>query len=77
MKQLKTEEQTESSDFISLEKHPYFTMDFGQQRFAMLPIKNYNDIRNNLDIDGTSRLSPYLRFGIFSVRQIFNKHTHN
>ena len=29
-------------------------------------------MRNNLDIDGTSRLSPYLRFGVFSVRQIYN-----
>lgn len=73
--QLKTDEQTEAKDFIKLEKHPYFTMSFGYDRFAKLPISNYNDIRNNLDVDGTSRLSPYLRFGIFSIRQILNKHT--
>ena len=73
--QLPTEEQTEASDFIEKIQHPYFTMDFWEKRFAMLPIKNYNDIRNDLDVDGTSRLSPYLRFGIFSIRQIFNKHT--
>ena len=71
--QLSTKEQSVAWDFINLEKHPYFSMSFGHERFAKLPIKNYNDIRNNLDIDGTSRLSPYLRFGIFSIRQIFNK----
>ncbi len=72
-RQLKTEEQTESSDFIELEKHPYFTMEFGQERFQRLPFPHYNDIRNNLDKDGTSRLSPYLRFGVFSIKQIYNK----
>jgi deoxyribodipyrimidine photo-lyase len=72
-KQLQTEEQTEAKDFIKLEKHPYFTMKFGQERFAKLPFPHYNDARNDLDKDGTSRLSPYLRFGVFSIRQLYNK----
>ena len=76
-KQLTTEEQSEASDFIELERHPYFTMQFGQERFAKLPMQNYNNLRNNLDIDRTSRLSPYLRFGIFSVREIFWKTLNN
>jgi deoxyribodipyrimidine photo-lyase len=75
--QLKTDEQTSAWDFIDREKHPYFTIEFWKDRFSKLPIKNYNDIRNNLDLDGTSRLSPYLRFWIFSVRQIYNKHLIN
>ena len=75
--QLQTEEQTHAWDFINLEKHPYFSMDFWRERFSNLPIHNYNDIRNDLDIDGTSRLSPYLRFWIFSIREIFNKHLSN
>lgn len=71
--QLKTEEQSEASDFIKIEKHPYFTMQFGKERLEKYIKVKYNDTRNDLDIDGTSRLSPYLRHGIFSVRQIYNR----
>jgi len=71
--QLETEEQSEASDFIEIKKHPYFTMEFGRERFEKYIQSNYQDIRNDLDIDGTSRLSPYLRFWVFSVRQIYNK----
>jgi deoxyribodipyrimidine photo-lyase len=60
--QLVTEEQTGASDFIDLEKHPYFTMEFGQERFEKYIRSDYIDNRNDLDKDGTSRLSPYLRF---------------
>jgi deoxyribodipyrimidine photo-lyase len=72
-KQLQTSEQSQASDFIPLEKHPYFTMEFGQERFENAIRSDYIDLRNDLDKDGTSRLSPYLRFGIFSVRQIYNR----
>jgi deoxyribodipyrimidine photo-lyase len=33
------------------------------------PINNYAAERNRLDLEGTSRLSPYLRFGMLSARQ--------
>ncbi|MCX7607631.1 MAG: DNA photolyase family protein [Anaerolineales bacterium] len=33
------------------------------------PIARYADLRNRLDLDATSRLSPYLRFGMISLRQ--------
>jgi deoxyribodipyrimidine photo-lyase len=33
------------------------------------PIYNYSDTRNRLDLEGTSQLSPYLRFGMLSARQ--------
>ncbi len=33
------------------------------------PIFDYSEGRNQLDIDGTSRLSPYLRFGMISARR--------
>ncbi|UCG26522.1 MAG: deoxyribodipyrimidine photo-lyase [Chloroflexota bacterium] len=33
------------------------------------PIRLYADQRNRVDLDGTSRLSPYLRFGMLSARQ--------
>jgi deoxyribodipyrimidine photo-lyase len=34
------------------------------------PIFNYGDQRDRMDLDGTSRLSPYLRFGMISARQV-------
>lgn len=38
-------------------------------RFINLPITNYHDDRNRMDLDGTSALSPYLRFGMIGLRQ--------
>lgn len=37
--------------------------------FLQGPIDDYADGRNRLDVDGTSALSPYLRFGMLSARQ--------
>jgi deoxyribodipyrimidine photo-lyase len=36
---------------------------------AMAPIRGYADDRNRMDLDGTSHLSPYLRFGMVSPRR--------
>lgn len=66
------EETFQASDFISLEKHPYFTLDFWKKRLTNNINSNYDDTRNDVDIDGTSKLAPYLRFWVFSVRQIYN-----
>ncbi len=60
--QLKTQEQSVASDFITLARHPYFTMEFGRERLKKHITSNYEVLRNDLDKDGTSRLSPYLRF---------------
>ncbi len=43
-----------------------------QQRldaFSDHAINRYNEDRNRMDLDGTSGLSPYLRFGMLSARQ--------
>ena len=37
--------------------------------FAGGPIYAYGDDRNRMDLDGTSQLSPYLRFGMVSARR--------
>jgi len=37
--------------------------------FAELAIRRYAEDRNRMDLDGTSGLSPYLRFGMVSARQ--------
>jgi len=71
--QLTTDEQTQAWDFISIQKHPYFSMEFGHERLEKYIRRDYDKYRNDLDKDGTSRLSPYLRHWVFSVRQIYNK----
>jgi deoxyribodipyrimidine photo-lyase len=38
-------------------------------QFTQSPISTYNETRNRLDLDGTSALSPYLRFGMISLRK--------
>ncbi|NWG32819.1 MAG: deoxyribodipyrimidine photo-lyase, partial [Chloroflexi bacterium] len=38
-------------------------------KFTQLPITNYQESRNRLDLDGTSSLSPYIRFGMISLRR--------
>ncbi len=44
---------------------------FGRlQRFIAGPIYEYIDQRNILSADGTSMLSPYLRFGMISIRGV-------
>jgi deoxyribodipyrimidine photo-lyase len=37
--------------------------------FAAGPVEAYAQMRNRVDCDGTSRLSPYLRFGMLSPRE--------
>lgn len=37
--------------------------------FVRGPVYMYADDRNRMDLDGTSSLSPYLRFGMLSMRQ--------
>ena len=38
-------------------------------QFTSSPIFQYTDHRNRMDLDGTSSLSPYLRFGMIGLRQ--------
>ncbi|MDT8898472.1 deoxyribodipyrimidine photo-lyase [Thermanaerothrix sp. 4228-RoL] len=40
------------------------------QEFLAAAVYDYAVARNRLDLDGTSRLSPYLRFGLLSARQV-------
>ncbi|KAA0259287.1 MAG: deoxyribodipyrimidine photo-lyase [Chloroflexi bacterium] len=46
-------------------------------QFANLPITNYHNHRNRLDLDGTSSLSPYIRFGMLGLRQAVRLATFN
>lgn len=41
------------------------------ERFIDDGLFSYAESRDRLDLDGTSSLSPYLRFGLISIRQLF------
>ena len=42
-------------------------------RFTSEAIRHYKSRRDRLDLDGTSKLSPYLRFGLLSPREAFGQ----
>jgi deoxyribodipyrimidine photo-lyase len=42
-------------------------------RFLTTTVERYHEDRDRPDRDGTSRLSPYLRFGAISVRECFDR----
>jgi deoxyribodipyrimidine photo-lyase len=47
------------------------------QQFLSAPVKDYKEQRNIPDVKGTSKLSPYLRFGEISPNQIWYAAQHN
>jgi deoxyribodipyrimidine photo-lyase len=54
----------------------YFPLDFGFQRLNEFDFRRYNETRNKLDLDSTSKLSPYIRFRVICYEQylkIFKK----
>lgn len=46
------------------------TLDFSEINISEKLIKNYTETRNIPSLQGTSQVSPYLRFGTISVRQL-------
>lgn len=68
---------------IAVHSYPFLTLDdigFSKSEVKPAPydispslMDNYEDTRNFPAIDGTSRLSPYLRFGAVSIRQVVKK----
>lgn len=65
-------DRREIGDTITVPHHPLWTMQFGHERLER-DFSHYVDLRNLPAIDGSTRLSPYIRFGIFSVREIYEK----
>lgn len=60
------------NSIIVWEKHPYFNIKFLNSRLDKFNFESYEDFKNNLDKDGTSKLSVYLRFWIISPRYLYN-----
>ena len=58
---------------LKYEENSYWKADFFLARLKEFDFKKYERSRNRLDIDGTSKLSPYIRFGLVSLREIYRK----
>ncbi len=63
-------DRREISAIITVPHHPLWTIAFGRSRLDR-DFSSYDDLRNLPAIDGSTRLSPYIRFGIFSIREIY------
>ncbi|WP_116788020.1 cryptochrome/photolyase family protein [Flavobacterium psychrotrophum] len=66
---------THNYSFLSLEDIGFTESDIKPDPFNVSKklIDDYEDTRNFPAVDGTSMLSPYLRFGAVSVREMVNK----
>lgn len=62
----------EISEVITVPYHPYWSIPFGLTRMDR-DFSSYEDTRNIPSVDGSTRLSPYIRFGVFSIREIYQK----
>ncbi|MBK9781087.1 MAG: deoxyribodipyrimidine photo-lyase [Anaerolineales bacterium] len=67
-----------SEPIPAFETNPFFRAGEAEalrrlKKFTDSPISNYADDRNRMDLDGTSALSPYLRFGMLGMRQAVNE----
>lgn len=70
------EDRREIGEVITVPHHKYWTLTLGQERMGR-DFSHYDDLRNLPAVDGSTRLSPYIRFGIFSVREIYAKVSSN
>lgn len=69
-------DRKEISEVITVPPHKYWTIALGKERLVR-DFSHYDDLRNLPAVDGSTRLSPYIRFGIFSVREIYAKVENN
>ena len=58
---------------LDYEENRYFPIEFGFRRLEEFDFRAYSELRNKLDLDGTSKLSPYIRFGVISLKKIYGK----
>lgn len=58
---------------ITYQKNRHWTLNLCLQKFESFDFSNYEHTRNKLDFDGTSKLSPYIRFGLISLRKLYKK----
>lgn len=58
---------------LKYQENSYWKADFFLARLKEFDFKKYEQSRNRLDTDGTSKLSPYIRFGLVSLREIYRE----
>ncbi len=56
---------------LSFSKNKYWPLDFPDKRLEEFDFCRYHETRNFPYIDGSSKLSPHIRFGIVSIRRIY------
>jgi deoxyribodipyrimidine photo-lyase len=66
------DDRQEIREVMGVSYHPLWTVEFGRSRLDR-DFTHYDDLRNLPALDGSTRLSPYIRFGIFSIREIYAK----
>ena len=60
---------------LDYEENEHWPMDFPDSRLENFNFDEYENTRNYPYMDGTSKLSPYLRFGVVSVRKVYKAAT--
>jgi len=60
----------ETSGILTHEANHYWQADYAQKQLKRYDFRGYETYRNRLDLDGTSRLSAAIRFGLVSIRQV-------
>lgn len=58
---------------LSYEVNNYWKPSQCLERLNRFDFGHYGETRDRLDLDGTSKLSPFIRFGTISIRQIYQK----
>jgi len=66
-----------NAEFPSIESIGFNSSEIKVQAYTYAQISNYEDIRDYPETDGTSYLSPHLRFGTVSVRQAIEMNRSN
>uniref|UniRef100_UPI00404960D5 cryptochrome/photolyase family protein n=1 Tax=Candidatus Saccharicenans sp. TaxID=2819258 RepID=UPI00404960D5 len=56
--------------FIPHQDNRHWKPDYAECRLQQYDFKSYDESRNQLGMDGTSRLSVAIRFGLISIRQV-------
>ncbi|MEN3044481.1 MAG: deoxyribodipyrimidine photo-lyase [Candidatus Hydrothermales bacterium] len=74
---IKEPELEDTLNKLKFRPNLYWKISFGFERLEKFDFHQYDKLRNRLDLDGTSKLSPYIRFGVISLRKLCKKALEN
>lgn len=60
----------ETLKLVSYQANHHWSSDYAKKRLRQYDFGKYDSLRNRLDLDGTSRLSVAIRFGLVSIREV-------